>query len=351
LGPGAKVLIAVWVLALAGAMAWLLRPIPEKPAPPGWHTWKDVGAVRDLLAVTSGVLAGGTKGLFLVQPAGSPQPVAIPPTVQPVAVHDLLLDSAGVLYVAHESGLAIRRNGAWKNLTTADGLPDNTVRAVTLAGDGTVWLGTDGGAARIAAPETEQSETIMIMPFGEERLNLVVSEILSDRKGGLWFGTYAAPAGGLSCLHNGQWQHWTMASGLPHANVTSLLEDHSGRVWAGCGLFDRGGAAVFVETGGSWTLEKVVSAGERAGRKVRSLYEDRFGRIWLGTEYDGVTVRKGATPLKTLTTRDGLAHNEVMAMVETDDGALWLGTLKGLTRIDPLTLTSLFSRTAEGTPL
>jgi len=98
----------------------------------------------------------------------------------------------------------------------------------------------------------------------------------------------AAPAGGLNRLEGGRWQHWTEADGLPHPNVTSILQARDGRVWVGLGLFQQGGCAVFRRgDDGRWALERCLPRSELAGPKVRSLCQDRRGRHWLGYESDG----------------------------------------------------------------
>ena len=68
---------------------------------------------------------------------------------------------------------------------------------------------------------------------------------------------------------------------------------------------------------------------ELAGPKVRSLYQDRAGRMWLGHEYDGITVRFQGRTVRFITMTDGLPAREVMTMRQAPDGALWLGTLGG----------------------
>ena len=87
---------------------------------------------------------------------------------------------------------------------------------------------------------------------------------------------------------------------------------------------------------------------ELAGPKVRSLWEDGAGRIWIGSEFEGLAVRLGGRTLRILTTDDGLAGQEIMAIAGTPDGAVWLGTIDGLTRIGPEAAARLFPEPAPG---
>lgn len=70
-----------------------------------------------------------------------------------------------------------------------------------------------------------------------------------------------------------------------------------------------------------------------AGDKVRTIFEDSRGRLWFGSEYDGVAVF-GDTRLAVIGEGDGLAGPEVKAIVEYPANTFWLGTNGGLTRIE-----------------
>ncbi|MDP6038492.1 MAG: two-component regulator propeller domain-containing protein, partial [Candidatus Latescibacteria bacterium] len=78
---------------------------------------------------------------------------------------------------------------------------------------------------------------------------------------------------------------------------------------------------------------------------VKDVLEDRDGNIWLATDrgvqrYDGL----GWT---TYTAHDGLADNDVRAICQTRDGALWFGTWgAGISRFDGQTWTTY--TTADG---
>ncbi len=68
------------------------------------------------------------------------------------------------------------------------------------------------------------------------------------------------------------------------------------------------------------------------GEKARSIFEDSSGRMWLGSEYDGV-VAMGSGGKRLLTPKQGLSGWEVKEMVE-ERGVLWLATEAGVTRIE-----------------
>jgi ligand-binding sensor domain-containing protein len=106
---------------------------------------------------------------------------------------------------------------------------------------------------------------------------------------------------------------------------------------------DQGGAAIFESRLAGWELVAHVPAAGLAGPKVRSVFQDSRGRVWLGSENDGVAVRLGDQTLRVLTVDHGLSAQEILVIREGPEGDMWLGTIDGLTRIGPAALSVLFS--------
>jgi len=67
---------------------------------------------------------------------------------------------------------------------------------------------------------------------------------------------------------------------------------------------------------------------------VATIFEDREGYLWLGTEGGGVS-RYDGEMFQTLTRQDGLAGNTVRAIHQDEDGTFWFGTSNGMTRYRP----------------
>ncbi|MCY3870220.1 MAG: sigma 54-interacting transcriptional regulator [Gemmatimonadetes bacterium] len=95
-------------------------------------------------------------------------------------ITDLLLDRAGNLWVATQSGLSFFDGNVFHNFTTADGLPSDRIRCLLEDRQGHLWLGTDGGVAHY---DGQLFQTIKSPYIGS------VSQILEDRDGNFWFGT------------------------------------------------------------------------------------------------------------------------------------------------------------------
>lgn len=78
-------------------------------------------------------------------------------------------------------------------------------------------------------------------------------------------------------------------------------------------------------------LDKQKSVVRQADQNIMVAYEDRPGKIWLGSIGDGLSIFDPKTDSTTiLTTRNGLANNKVVSILEDAEGMIWAGTYNGL---------------------
>jgi signal transduction histidine kinase/CheY-like chemotaxis protein/ligand-binding sensor domain-containing protein len=61
---------------------------------------------------------------------------------------------------------------------------------------------------------------------------------------------------------------------------------------------------------------------------VKSVYEDKHGTLWIGTDGHGLE-RIGDGKVSAYTTKEGLSSDTVSAIMEDGEGSLWLGTFGG----------------------
>ena len=65
-----------------------------------------------------------------------------------------------------------------------------------------------------------------------------------------------------------------------------------------------------------------------SGNRVRVIYEDSHGTLWVGTDNDGLNRLEGDT-FTYLEQQHGLSNDSVRALVEDHEGSLWVGTFGG----------------------
>ena len=204
------------------------RPTLSQPRlPTGFLCFYREDRFRGFSIAGDRLWAGGRDGLVLIDwkmgkvislPSGTPDLK----NIESVAV-----DSSGTIWVGYDSGLSAFQGGIWKDMS--EGLPSPKVMSVFPTASGEVWVGTDKGTGRFVAGTWK--------PFEEqEKLsNSMVRVVFVDSRGGLWFGSYAAPAGGLSYFDGSEWHYYSTQNGLPHNNIVAVGEDRQGTIWVGSG--------------------------------------------------------------------------------------------------------------------
>jgi PAS domain S-box-containing protein len=198
---------------------------------------------------------------------------------------------------------------------TEQGLPQNSIQAITQTRDGYLWFGTQEGLVRfdgVAFTVFDKRNTPQI------KQNHVHS-LYEARDGSLWVGT----TGGLIQLRNGRFTSFTTKEGLSNDYALSIREDRDGAIWAG--TFG-GGLNRWKE--GKFTAYSVKDG--LANDFVWSLDSSPDGSLWIGTS-GGLTRLKDGT-FTTYTTADGLPDNVVWSITHARDGGLWVGTNGGVGR-------------------
>lgn len=112
-------------------------------------------------------------------------------------------------------------------------------------------------------------------------------------------------------------------NGLPTSDATCVLCASDGRIWIG------GYAGVIVYDG--MAFERLDSSGGLTS--ARALYEDKQGRIWVGTNDNGIVVLDGEEQIR-YTYGDGLPSDSIRIFSEDSDGNVFAGTTAGLVYID-----------------
>lgn len=227
----------------------------------------------------------------------------------------LLEDRAGNLWIGTDgSGLNLYRDGKFSLYTTADGLPDNHVRALFEDSAGNLWIGTFGGLAKFKDGNFTVYTTRDGLP------NNSVESLIEDSDGSLWIGTRA----GLAHLKNSRFTAYTITGGQPENVVASLCRDRNANFWIGTG----GGLKRFVE--GQFVTDGLQP--ELARDSINRIYQDREGGVWFGTSNNGL-IRLSEGEFSRYSSPDGLPKNSVNTIYQDSEGDLWVSTGAGLSQL------------------
>ncbi len=116
-----------------------------------------------------------------------------------------------------------------------------------------------------------------------------------------------------------------MDNGLPSNTVYCITQSKDGYFWFGTlmGAVRFDGIAVEVFNSENTAAFKTDT--------VYSILEDNTGTIWMATAGSGIVRYKNGL-FSALTTSHGLLSNEVVTLLESRDGTIWIGTSIGLNR-------------------
>ena len=211
------------------------------------------------------------------------------------------------------SGAASYSRRVWQS---ADGLPEDYAQALAQTADGYLWIGTSGGLVRFDGVHFAVFNGGNQPAFRDDS----IYALLTTRDGTLWAGT---EGGGLVRYKDGSFHAFGEAEGLTNGFVRVIFEDRDLHLWVGT---DGG---LFRMVGGS--LTRVDGAGDVPEMNVHSIWQDREGRLLVGGGGLLVLAKGGASYY---TSSENLADNSIRTVRQTADGAVWIGTISGLRRLD-----------------
>lgn len=238
----------------------------------------------------------------------------------------------------------------WK---TDQGLPGNSVTAITQTRDGYLWLATYGGLARFDGVRFTVYSSANTPALQSDRL----TSLFEDPQGDLWIGH---ERGDLTRYHDGQFESFAFHHPGTRRKICAINADENGEVWmlneegsitrvrdgASCALFnDNGGACLardktghlWVASGGqlaSLHIQSVLlETNHNVGAYVQGICACRNGGLWVASDN---RIRQwvagqwaqdlGTNPCATLIT----------AMLETREGKVALGAVEsGLYLLTP----------------
>ncbi|MGC8898783.1 MAG: sensor histidine kinase [Bacteroidota bacterium] len=288
----------------------------------------------------------------------------------------LLRDSEGDLWVGTFGGLCKLEPEYF--VLYATNMPGNPVIVQAIAGDrkGRLWIGGPEGIGVF--------EDGHFTPFVDLKLTRILPiwfAAFDSVHDGVWFaGMHGAAFMKVENSHPPQIHTFSQNEGMDVEWVTSINVDKNGNIWlvypSGIQVarltpdyhlhtvrrfavgkefkgtpqrvfFDRGGGiwigthseVVRIHSNSMTSPGKanVISNFDQSHGffpDIRAILEDRRGRIWFGTRYEGAyyveRTSKESFKATRFTERDGLSSNSVFALSEDRSGNIWIGTTRGV---------------------
>jgi ligand-binding sensor domain-containing protein/tRNA A-37 threonylcarbamoyl transferase component Bud32 len=253
------------------------------------------------------------------------------PEMKSNRIRVLLEDNSGGLWIGTSGGLLHYRNGAFRNFTVNDGLPDDYIVSLCEDDSGRICIGTTHGFAGYEAGQFSAYTGF------KEISGAYVSALVKDAEGALYIGIRG---GGLYRMKDGTITR-TEINGLPpDVDIRVLLRDKAGQIWVGTG---GNGVAVIGDKGNKGNKGNKGDKGDKetrlftlkdglAGSDIRALFQDSHGTVWIGTNGQGLNAFRNNT-FSTLSSEQGFFSSPIRTILEDREGSLWIGTRDGLSQL------------------
>jgi diguanylate cyclase (GGDEF)-like protein len=201
------------------------------------------------------------------------------------------------------------------SLTELDGLPHNNILAIYQDRENSIWIGTNGGLTRLRhAPFTTWNQR---KGLKGNYIRTVLA--LGDE------GIVVGGSNGLNVINNKKINSYTPTTEENEVSksisVLSLARAADGGVWVGTsqnGLFKLNNERL-----------KHIELQGLPTQQIRAILEDQQGHLWVGTTGGLVKYSNDGTR-HFFTTQNGLPDNYIMALTEDEKGQIWVGTGVGV---------------------
>lgn len=258
-------------------------------------------------------------------------------------VWSVIEDRNGDLWVGTESGVSFLDRGKGRythyryDSDSTDGIISPYVYRVIEGPDGDIWIGTANGLSVL----DRDTGTFRNFGFPEDQVDDAyyansISDIHHDEYGNTWLAT----AEGLVefSFDAEEYPRWHYDADNPDSELSApgneLLSLTSSRLTPGFWVVGNKGFALFDPE--TRTFSRHHYPGERLPefQSVQAMLEDDDGTLWIGTEYRLLQLLPNGK-VRAIGVDDGLPSNNIYEILQDGEGDLWLATNRGLAEYSP----------------
>jgi signal transduction histidine kinase/ligand-binding sensor domain-containing protein len=214
----------------------------------------------------------------------------------------------------------------------ADGLHDEALFNLYEDSRGDVWISRITAKNRLMRWERNSDKIRVYSSADGIPENTTATAFAEDLAGNLWFGFYA---GGSARLKDGKFRFFSTSDGFPNGYVTAIHTDRSGRLWFGT---NNSGAVRLDNPADDEPRFTSLNVGSGLSSNLANcITEDNYGRIYVGTARGINRIEPETGRLKYFTQADGLPGNSIGRCARDADGNLWFSQKFTLARLNART--------------
>jgi signal transduction histidine kinase/ligand-binding sensor domain-containing protein/CheY-like chemotaxis protein len=314
----------------------------------------EIPVIRAIYEEPGGTIWIGTdgNGLLKIQNAKTEKPAvaqivknnSIPGSLSSNAIYTIFSDLAGNVWLGTAwNGINIlKRKDAAVQFYYSDFAGANPSPVLSIYKDqGNLWLGTDGFGLNILNTASLEARRLPRQKVGGDYVQLIKER----RSGDFFIGTFSD---GLIVynLKAGKLHHYKHQANDPFSlsynDVRDVTEEENGNFWVATW---GGGLSYFDKAANKFTnfRKQVHKAASLSSDNVTALSEEPNGKMWVGTFGGGVNLFDPKTrkfqPVKALKeNKIALSTLNIISLLKDSHGFLWMGTWgQGLIRLDTKT--------------
>jgi ligand-binding sensor domain-containing protein/serine phosphatase RsbU (regulator of sigma subunit) len=183
-----------------------------------------------------------------------------------------------------------------------------------------IWIGTKTEGIYVYIPSRRKIEYYPMLNIMLNQCTGIITAMEIDNNNNLWIGTID----GLIYyeIQNQAMDRLTTVHGLAGTDISALYCDNNGNIWVG----SKGKGVTKIEGTNFIKME------EWGSFTPKTFVEGNDNRIWIGTEGQGLYLYNNDNSITKFKVKDGLLANLVTALQVDNNGAIWIGTNKGLNK-------------------
>ncbi len=249
-------------------------------------------------------------------------------------IHQVYQDKNGIIWVATENGLNLfnHSDGTFQNVIskTVSNKAKNNVWSIT-ENSTSIWAGIENQLIKIDKNTLEIETIPIVLTTNAKALKIRKISFTDDET--LFIATEGNGFIKINTSNNEITHYFTENSGLLNNIVWDFYLQTSNKLW----IATNQGICIYNQTNGKITsyqkLNKLIDF-----TIVKTLYEDKSGIVWIGTENDGLYKYQSLDNIDhylynaTITT--SLSSNKVNTIFEDNTGIIWIGTQSGVDKFD-----------------